>query len=121
MSKAKTPKLDLPLTQNVAAAETGNANVYFVWNEVDLAIHIADVQMGRWAMATRLVANPALPTVTRINAMCDVFEATLGQEQVAKLLTAYPNILDDAELMASFWDSFIKAAQGLSPGESAAS
>lgn len=113
----KTPRLDLPLTQNPAEAEAGVANIYFEWRGVEIAIDPTTVQFGAWAFAIRRVTNLNLPLLDRINAAIDVFEATIGQEQLTGLLAVCPDLFDNTVALTEFWEGFITAVNGATPGE----
>lgn len=116
MAKAKSKEV----TVNPAEAEAG-LSVYFSWQGLDFIVDPGEIQFGRWAYATRRVSNEKLLLVDRVNAAIDIFEAVMGEDQVATLAAACPNLFDDGGLLDSFWDAFIKATQGVSPGESSAS
>jgi hypothetical protein len=116
--KDKKPNLDRPLTLNPAEAEVADFNIYLTWHSIPLTIDVKTVDLARWTYAVRRVMNDNLPLQSRVNAMIDTLEATLGEIQTSDLVDAEPMLLSDPELIADFWDSFVKAVHGRSPGES---
>jgi hypothetical protein len=116
----KTPKLDRPLTDNPAEAEV-DTNIYFEWRGLPLVVDITAVKFGAWSYAMRRVQNENLLILDRINAAIDIFEATIGEEQLAAVAAHTPNLFDDSDTLSSFWEAFIVAVKGVKPGESSAS
>jgi hypothetical protein len=116
--KNRKPNLDRELTLNPAEAEVADFNIYFTWHSIPLTIDVKTVDLARWTYAVRRVGNDNLPLQSRVNAMIDTLEATLGELQTSDLVDAEPTLLSDPELISDFWESFIKAVHGRSPGES---
>lgn len=114
----KTPRLDRPLTTNPAEAEAADYNIYYSWGGLDLTIDVKTLDFPRWTYALRRVNNNNLPMQSRVNAMIDTLEATLGDIQTSDLIDLNPTLLSDGDLMADFWNSFVKAVHGREPGES---
>lgn len=109
------------ITTSVPEAEATGANIYFEWESIPLVIDLTKVQFGRWTYALRRVGNTRLSTYDRFQAAFDVFEAALGEDQVAMVADQHPDLFDNMEKLESFWDTFVKASHSVSPGESSAS
>lgn len=121
MSKSKKrdqPQLDLPLSENPAEAETGNVNIVFTWAGLQIILDPTTFQMGGWAYAIRRISNERLSTYDRVNAAIDLFENTIGEEQLSQIVNLNPDLFDNEAKLASFWTALIKAVHGAEPGES---
>lgn len=116
--KNKKPNLDRPVTLNPAEAEAADFNIYFVWRGLPITIDVKTLDFPRWTYAVRRVQNDNLPLQSRVNAMIDTLEATLGDIQTSDLVDVEPALLSDETIMADFWESFNKAVHGRTPGES---
>jgi hypothetical protein len=104
-----------------AEAQPDQFDIVTTWRGHDLAVNLAGISYGRVAYATRVAGNERLPMFQRVNAMIDVFEGILGEEQAADIIGAEPAILDDAAVMTEFWEVLNQAITGAKPGESTAS
>lgn len=116
--KSKKPKLDRPVTMNPVEAEVADFNVYFTWHGLPITIDVKTLDFPRWAYAVRRVQNENLPMQSRVNAMIDTLEATLGDVQTSDLVDIEPLLLSDEGIMSDFWGAFNKAVHGRLPGES---
>ena len=116
--KNRKPNLDRQLTMNPAEAEAADFNIYFTWHSIPLTIDVKTLDFPRWTYAVRRVGNDNLPVQSRGNAMIDTLEATLGELQSSDLIEVEPKLLSDTDLMADFWDAFVKAVHGRTSGES---
>lgn len=110
-----------PVAENSVDAEARQGVIPFTWRGLTIRIDVSAIEYGRGAFALRRVSNEALPIMTRVNAALDVFEAAIGQDQLAAVVEIEPHLFDDEETMASFWGAFTEALHGGDPGESSAS
>lgn len=117
----RQPDLSKPIVRTAAEAEAVNANIAFEWRGAHFVIDIVNVQFGRAQFAIRVMGNESLPLMTRMDAMLDVMEAALGQEQLRVALELAPDVFDNEATMKSFWEAYTKAAHGAASGESQAS
>ncbi|ALG06852.1 hypothetical protein [Kibdelosporangium phytohabitans] len=115
------PDLKAPLGENQVEAEARQGVIAFTWRGVEILVDVTAIEYGRGAFALRLVDNENLPIMTRVNAALDIFEAAIGQEQLAAVVAVAPRLFDDVETLTSFWGEFNKALHGAEPGESSAS
>lgn len=113
--KGKSPKP--AVTHNATEAEATGAKLLFEWNEDTYEIDVANLSLGQWTWAHRKVSNENLSVPDRLNALIDMLEAALGQEQTAKLLNKSVAILEDYKVQLLFWTELIRVAQGVTPGE----
>ena len=104
-----------------AEAQPDQFDVAVTWRGHEITINLADVSFGRVAYAARIAGNERMPLYNRVNAMIDVFEGILGEDQAAAIIQAEQRLLDDPALMAEFWEVLNKAITGAKPGESRAS
>jgi hypothetical protein len=105
----------------LAEAQPNQFDVATTWRGHEVSINLADASFGRIAYAARTAANEKAPLYNRVNAMIDVFEGVLGEDQTASIIQAEPRLLDDPALMTEFWEVLNKAITGAKPGESTAS
>ena len=104
-----------------AEAQADQFDVTTAWRGHDVTINMANLSFGRIAYAARIAARESAPLFDRVQAMLDVFEGMLGEQQTAAIINAEPRLLDDPALMTEFWEVLNKAITGAKPGESMAS
>jgi hypothetical protein len=109
------------VTRNALEAEATAGLIVFTWRGVDIVADPSKMEFGRAAFALRRVGNNDIPLMTRVNALVDIVEAALGQEQLAAIVEAVPRFFDDIPTMTEFWDVFQAAMTGGTTGESSAS
>ncbi|RSM73451.1 hypothetical protein DMH04_41300 [Kibdelosporangium aridum] len=119
-TKRKSPSVK-PVAENAVEAEARNGVLPFTWRGIEILVDPVAIEYGRGAFALRRVGNEALPIMTRVNAALDVFEAAIGQDQLAAVVDVAPRLFDDTETLQSFWGAFTEALHGAEPGESSAS
>ena len=102
---------------NSIEAEANGTEVEFVWRGVPIRIDPMALKLGRLAYVTRVMNNERLSTVTRFNALVDVFVEMLGEDQVAAVDRVTPEVWDDVTTLLAFWDEVRRAAIGGKPGE----
>jgi hypothetical protein len=95
--------------------------VAFEWRGHAFVVDTKAVQYGRAAFALRVATNESQALLTRVNAMLDVYEAAIGQDQLAIAVELEPRLFDDPEAAMSFWQAMTAAVHGGEPGESSAS
>jgi hypothetical protein len=117
----RKPDLTRPVAENALQAEATGANVAFQWEGTTFVVDLANLQFDKAMFALRVASNDALPVATRMNLMIDVFEVTLGADQLATLYEAAPDMFSNSERQQSFWIAFTQAVTGAAPGESQAS
>lgn len=117
----RQPDLSKPIAQNLTEAEALDLNVAFRWRGVDFVVDLSNIQHGRGWFAIRVMSNDNLPLPTRMNAMLDALESAVGQEQLIKAQEVAPDLFDNEQTAKSFWETFTKAVEGMTPGESKAS
>ena len=110
-----------PVAENALQAEATGGCVAFAWEGRSFAVDLASLRLDKAMFALRLAGNDALPVSTRMSLMLDVFEVTLGAEQLAELYEVAPDLFSNAERQQSFWNAFTRAVTGAAPGESLAS
>lgn len=120
--KATSRKAKQPTTNALQAeAQPDKFDVTATWRGHEIAISLVGISYGRIAYAARTAANEKQPMFNRVNAMIDVFEGLLGEEQAAEIIQAEPAMLDDPAVMTEFWEVLNKAITGAKPGELRAS
>lgn len=120
--KPKPPRRPVEkIAENLVDAEATGAHVTMEWRGHTFLIDLQQIRFGRAAFAFRQVDNESLPLMSRVTALVDMVEAAFGPEQTAAIVELAPNLFDDHDTYASFWQTFTQAVTGAMPGESSAS
>jgi hypothetical protein len=116
-AKARTAKPRKPAAENPLSAEAQRIGVDFTWRGVTIHVDPRTMQIGRAMYCIRVASNEALPMTTRLGAVFDLFEATIGAEQTQAAYEAVPTLFDDIDVMMDLWRTAHAAAIGGTPGE----
>ena len=114
---APKPRKKIAANSLQAEASPNEFAVAFEWRGHAFVVDTNAVQYGRAAFALRVARNESQDLLTRVNAMLDVYEASIGQDQLAIAVELEPRLFDDAEIAMSFWQALNAAVHGGEPGE----